>query len=223
MANGESRRLEGDMEGQVKAPAGEPHAVQLTAWDVPSATVAGERFRVSVGVKCPAGCNLGGRELSLFDQAGSRIGTVKLGHEIWPGTEALYFAEVEARAPLTAGSHQWEARIAGRDSGLPHAAGSFPLVVRVVSPPDCEVTVRAVDREKQTPIKGARVVMHPYRAVTDANGIARVRVTRGRYDILVSGPRYVPASTSVEVTADMITSTELDADQPWMSPDEDPE
>jgi hypothetical protein len=192
----------------------EPHAVRLTVWDVPSATVAGERFRVAAGVRCSAGCDLGGRELSLFDQKGYVVGTVKLGRDTWPGTEALYFAEVEARAPLEAGSHQWEAKIAGWDAKLPHTAGSLPIVVRVVSSPDCEVTVRAVDREKQTPIKGARVVMHPYRAVTDDNGIARVRVARGQYDILVSGSRYLPASTSVEVTADLITSAELDADQP---------
>ena len=72
-----------------------------------------------------------------------------------------------------------------------------PVVVRVVSAPDCEVTVRALDREKQTPIKGARVVMHPYRAVTDENGVAKVRVARGQYDILVSGSgtcRPAPAS-----------------------------
>ena len=200
-----------------------PHAVQLTVWDVPAAAGAGERFRVTVGVRCSAGCDLGGRELSLFDQEGSPAGTVKLGHDVWPGTEALYFAEVEARAPLEAGSHQWEAKIAGWDAELPHAPGSFPLIVRVVTSPDCEVTVRAVDREKQTPIKGARVVMHPYRAVTDDNGIATVRVARGQYDILVSGSQYRAACTSVEVTADMITSAELDADQPWASPEEAPE
>jgi hypothetical protein len=85
------------------------------------------------------------------------------------------------------------------------------------------MTVRAVDREQQTPIAGARVVMHPYRAVTDDNGIARVRVARGQYDILVSGSRYLPACTSVEVTADVMTSAELDADRPWASPDEGPE
>ena len=158
--------------------------------------------------------------MSIFDQEGSRAGTVKLGHDVWPGTEALYFAEVEVAAPQTAGSHQWEAKIAGWDAELPHASGSFPLMVRVVSSPDCEVTVRAVDREKQTPIAGARVVMHPYRAVTDDNGIARVRVARGQYDILVSGPQYLPACASVEVIADMITSAELDAEQPWESPDE---
>jgi len=206
--------VEGDMKDEAEAGAAAPHAVELTVWDVPAAAEAGERFAVSVGARCSAGCDLGGRELSLFDQEGSPAGTVKLGHAIWPGTEALYFAEVEARAPLEAGSHQWEAKIAGWDAELPHAPGSFPLMVRVVTAPDCEVTVRAVDREKQTPIKGARVVMHPYRAVTDDNGIARVRVARGHYDILVSGSQYMPACASVEVTADMITSAELDADQP---------
>jgi hypothetical protein len=209
--------VEGDMKDEAEADADAPHAVELTVWDVPAAAEAGERFAVSVGARCSAGCDLGGRELSLFDQEGSPAGTVKLGHAIWPGTEALYFAEVEARAPLEAGSHQWEAKIAGWDAELPHAPGSFPLIVRVVSSPDCEVTVRAVDREKQTPIKGARVVMHPYRAVTDDNGIARVRVARGQYDILVSGSQYLPACASVEVTADLITSAELDADE---SPDE---
>lgn len=211
-----SRSIESDPIDSV-----EPHAVELTVWDVPSTTVAGERFKFAVGARCSAGCDLAGRELSIFDQEGSPAGTVKLGHDIWPGTEALYFAEVEASAPLEAGSHQWEAKIGGWDAELPHAPGSFPLIVRVVTAPDCEVTVRAVDREKQTPIKGARVVMHPYRAVTDDNGIARVRVARGQYDILVSGSQYMPACASVEVTADMITSAELDADQPWASPDED--
>jgi hypothetical protein len=193
------------------------HVLELTVWDVPSAIAAGERFAVAVGARCSAGCNLGGRELGIFDQSGSRAGTVQLGHDIWPGTEALYFAEAEARAPLAAGSHQWEARIAGWDAELPHAACSFPVVVRVVSAPDCEVTVQALDRETRAPIKGARVVMHPYRAVTDDSGIARVRVARGQYDILVSGSQYMAACASVEVTADLATSAELDADR---SPDE---
>jgi hypothetical protein len=198
----------------------EPHAAELTVWDVPSATAAGERFKVSVGVRCSAGCDLGGRELSILDQEGSVVGTVKLGRDVWPDTESLYFTEVEARAPAMIGSHQWEVRTAGWVSEPPHESGSFPLAVRVVSTPDCEVTVRAVERETQAPIKGARVVMHPYRAVTDENGIARVRVAKGQYDILVSGSRYLPIATSVEVTADMVTSAELDADQPWVSADE---
>ena len=198
------------------------HTAQLNVWDVPPVTVAGERFKVSIGLRCSAGCDLSGQELGLFDQDGARLGRAELGSNVWPGTEALYFAEVEAEAPLTAGNHRWEVRTGDWVSELPHAAGSFPMVVRVVSPPDCEVAVAVVDREKQTPIKGARVVMHPYRAVTDDSGIARVRVTRGQYDILVSGSGYLPVSTSVEVTADLATRAELDADRPWESPDEVP-
>src|SRR5262252_6677891 len=91
----------------------EPHAVQLTVWGVPSAAVAGERFRLVVGARCSAGCDLRGRELCIFDQEGSPAGTGKLGDDVWPGTEALYFAEIEARAPLATGSHQWEAKIDG--------------------------------------------------------------------------------------------------------------
>lgn len=197
------------------------HAVELTVWDVPTTIVAGERFAVSVGARCSAGCDLGGRELSLFDQKGLRAGTVKLGHDVCTGTEALYFAQIEVSAPLEAGSHPWQAKIAGWEAKLPHTAGSFPLMVRVVPTPDCEVTVKAVDREKQMPIAGARVVMHPYRTVTNDSGIAVIRVARGQYDIMVSGSRYQPVCVSVEVTANMMTSAELDADQPWTPPDED--
>lgn len=199
----------------------EPHEVYLTVWDAPHVIEPGGRFALMAGARCSGGCSLGGRELRIFDHAGAPAGTAKLGHEIWPGTEALYFARCEASAPLEAGSHQWEANIAGWDTQEPHTPGSFPVVIRVVTAPDCEVTVRAVDKETQTPIKGARVVMHPYRALTDDGGIARVRVAKGQYDILVSGSHYLPVRTSVEITADTTTSAELDADQPWAPPDEE--
>jgi hypothetical protein len=195
------------------------HVLELTVWDVPSAIGAGERFSVVAGVRCSAGCDLGGRVLDFFDQQGAPANSVKLGRDVWPGTEALYFAEVEAHAPLEAGTHQWTAKVAGWDGESPHAAGSFAVTVRTVTAPDCEITLQAVDRESHTPISGARVVMHPYRAVTDEDGIARMKVAKGQYDILVSGFRYIPACTSFEVSADMLTTVELDADQP----DEDQE
>ena len=137
------------------------------------------------------------RDLSVFDQQGSQVGAAKLGSEIWPETDALYVAEVEAEAPPSAGAHQWEVRTAAWDCELPHEAGAVAVSLRVVAAPDCEVTVEAVDREKQAPIKGARVVMHPYRAMTDENGVARVKVTKGHYDILVSASKYVAVSTTV--------------------------
>jgi hypothetical protein len=196
-----------------------PHELRLNVWDVPSAIAAGEPFKFLVGVKCSAGCNLAGRDFGIFDGEGYQHGAATLHDQIWPGTEALYFAEVEAKAPI-AGDQQWEVRTAAWCSDLPHAAASFGMLVRVVSPPDCEVTIETVDRVKQTPVKGARVVMHPYRATTDKNGIAKLKVTKGCYDVLVSGSKYVPVSTTVEVTADMMTRAELDEEPPWVSPDE---
>ena len=85
-----------------------PHAAQLNVWDVPSAIVAGGRFKFTVGVRCSAGCSLAGHGLGVFDQQGSQVGATKLGGEIWPETDALYVAEVEGEAPLAAGAYQWE-------------------------------------------------------------------------------------------------------------------
>jgi hypothetical protein len=196
------------------------HAAQLNVWDVPSAIEAGQCFKFKVGVRCSAGCNLGSRGLSVIDREGHPVGAANLGHDIYPGTDALYFAEVEAQAPSVAGNYQWEVTTAASNSELPHTAGSFAFGLRVVSPPDCEIAVEAIDREKQTPIKGARVVMHPYRAMTEENGIAKLKVTRGRYDVLVSASKYIPVSMVVEVKADMITRAELDVDPPWDPLDE---
>jgi hypothetical protein len=198
------------------------HEAALNVWDTPSAIVAGSRFKFMVSVRCSAGCCLAGQGLGVFDGEGKQIGAAKLGSEIWPESDALYVAEVEAEAPSSTGAHQWEVRTTAWDCDLPHESGAAAVSLRVVPPPDYEVTIEAFDREKQIPIKGARVVMHPYRATTDECGIARVKVTKGYYEIFVSAAKYVSIATSADVTADMITRAELDGDSPWVSPEENP-
>jgi hypothetical protein len=197
-----------------------PHATELNVWDVPSAIVAGERFKFTVGIRCSAGCNLAGRGICVVDREGSQVAAVNLRDDVWPETDALYFAEVEGEAPAAAGNYQWEVRSTELISDLPHDADAFAVVLKVVNRPDCEIKVEAFDRENQVPIKGARVVMHPYRALTDENGVASVRVTKGQYDILVSASKFLPVTTTVEVTADMITRAELDVEPPLESTDE---
>lgn len=197
-----------------------PHAAHLNVWDIPSAVAAGERFKFTVGVKCSAGCDLGGRRLSIVSHDGSPARAASLGNEIWPGTDALYFAEVDVEAPPAVGNYAWEIRTTEWDLELPHAPGSVALALRVVSPPDCQITVVVVDREQQTPIAGATVVMHPYRARTGENGVATLKVTKGHYDIQVGGPKYLSACITAEVTADMATRVELEVDIPLELPDE---
>lgn len=190
------------------------HSLQLAAWDVPAATGANERFALTVGARCSAGCDMSGRELTLFDQNGNAVCTLPLGPAVWPGTEALYFVRAEAHAPRVAGNYQWQAKMAGWEGNSQHAAGSLPLMLRVVAAPEHEVTVKAIDGESQMPIANARVVMHPYRAVTDGDGIAKLKVAKGEYDVLVSGHRYLPYCVGIEVRADIITCAALDADRP---------
>jgi hypothetical protein len=196
------------------------HAARMNLWDVPSAIVAGEEFRFKVGLKCSAGCRLAGRRLLLLDGDGRTVATAKLGDEVWRGTTALYFAEVTARAPGQVGRHAWTLRAPADDSGLPHGEGTAPLSLNVVDEPACEIVIEAVDRDDQTPIRGASVVMHPYRTVSDDQGIARLKAARGNYSIVVSARKHIPVRTDVALTGDLVTRAELEREPPPFNPDD---
>jgi hypothetical protein len=127
------------------------HAASVNIWGLPSAIPAGERFSFKVGIKCSAGCKLTGRPLSILDHQDAQVGAASLGDDLWPGTSALYFAEVEAQAPLAAGDHRWQVETAGSDAGVPHAAGSVAFAIKVVSPPDHEVTVEPSTAKNRLP------------------------------------------------------------------------
>jgi hypothetical protein len=185
------------------------HAATVNVWGLPSAIAAGERFSFKVGIKCSSGCKLTGRQLSILDHEGAQVGSGSLLDDVWPDTSALYFAEVEAQAPFAIGDYKWQVKIAESDSGVPHAAGSFTFAIKIVNPPDHEVTVEAFDREKQTPIGGAHVLLHPYRTRTDERGVAKVKVAKGKYRLFVSGFNYVAYEDIVDVFGDVTTRAEL--------------
>lgn len=185
------------------------HAARLNVWDLPTAITAGERFVFRAGIKCSAECRLSGAELGIFDSDGVQVGTGRLRDDVWPGTSALYFAEMEVRAPATVGDHTWEVRFPASHSGVPHASGAHTFTVKAVSEPDCEVKIEVLDSEKRHPIKGARIVMHPYRAITGGDGVGKIRLVRGTYKLLVSATRYVAVAKSIDVTEDATVTTEL--------------
>jgi hypothetical protein len=185
------------------------HAASVSVWGLPSAIAAGERFRLKIGVRCSAGCNLAGSTLGIFDHQGRQVGDGSLLDEVWPDTSALYFAELEARAPLTTGTYEWQVKAPGSAFPPPHAAGACRLTINVVGPPDCELTVAAFDRATQMPIEGAHILVHPYRTSTDATGVAKVKVIRGRYKLCVSGFNYIPCENTIDIEGDVATRVEL--------------
>jgi len=193
----------------VEAEAAQSHATHVVAWDVPSAIVAGERFRIKVGVKCTSECPLANGRFGIDDHKGARAADGVLPGDVWPGTTSLYAAEIELRAPTEPGLYTWSVRAAVADVGAPHEEGSATFGVRVVDRPDHLVIVEAFDRDSQRPLAGARVVMHPYQAVTDDRGVAELRVARGTYRLFVSQTRYETFALPLEVTGDMATKAEL--------------
>jgi len=194
------------------AEAIQAHTTSLVAWDIPSAIVAGDRFRIAVGIKCANECNLTNGAFGIYDHEGAQVATGTVSGDRWPGTTGLYVAEVELVAPAKEGLYTWSAKTPALDVGVPHAEGAVSFGVRIVSPPEYVVTVETVDRASQAPLAGARVVMHPYKAVTDERGVARVRVAKGAYRLFVSQTRYLTFGVPVEVTRDMTTRAELDVE-----------
>jgi hypothetical protein len=185
-----------------------PHTTNVVVWDIPSTIVVGERFKVKVGIKCAHECPLAGRNFEVWSHEATLKGRGKLSDERWPGTSALYVGDIELDAPAQEGLYTWTVK-GPSTSEIPHAEGSASFGVRAVTHPECLVTVEAIDQVSQAPISGARVVMHPYKAVTDERGVAQVRVAKGAYQLFVSQTRYLTFGVPVEVAADITARAEL--------------
>ena len=199
-------------DGEADAGAGEPREARVVVWDAPSAVERGKRFAVRVGVACPSTCP-SGWAVEVRDHAGEQRETATLGDEPWPGTDGLHHAEVGLVAPAAEGLYTWEAALLTDGLAVAHSAGSARFGVRVVSAPECLVTVAAVYAENGAPVEGARVVAHPYRTVTDARGEAELRVPAGEYRLFVSGKGCIPFRFDGEVTADTRIRAELEQDR----------
>ncbi len=316
----------------VDAGAAPPDVARVIVWDVPAAIEGGRRFSVRIGIACSSGGRPDGCRVEVRDHEGRSRATATVDEEPWPGTDALYQAEVALVAPEAEGLYDWEATVTraasatgdrstagdASEPGVGSATGSAaepggaaepgvgsatggasepggaaepgvgsatggtaepggasepgvgsatggasepggaaepgvesatggasePGVesatggaaesggaaepgavataqtggrvrfgVRVVSAPECRVTVVALDAESRTPVEGARVVAHPYRAVTDERGMAELHVPAGEYRLFVSGRGCIPFRFDGAVTADTTIRAALEQDR----------
>jgi hypothetical protein len=188
------------------------HAASVNIWGVPSAIPVGESFSFKVGVKCSAGCNLSGRQVSVFDHEGAQATAGTLRDAPWPDTSALYFTELRAKAPREAGDYHWRVETSASGTGVPHAAGSSAFAVKVVAPADHEITVIALDVANNVPVEGAHVLLHPYRAFTDDFGVAKLRVAKGTYKLFVSGFNFIAHEDIIEVASNVTVWADLVAE-----------
>ena len=176
------------------------HDVHLNAWDLPAAITAGEAFRFHVGMKCSNGCKLDGGAFTVRDERGTIVASGRLPGAIWPRSGALQYAEVRAVAPPDIGSHHWTLEFAGPSEGIAHSPGALSIPVRTVAAPDHEITIEVVDRESGAPLEGVNLIMHPYRATTDRNGLARMKVAADHYELHASGLQRLPYRDHLDAT-----------------------
>jgi hypothetical protein len=199
-----------------------PLATSLAIWDAPSPVIVGEPFKVKVGVKSSRGCRLTGAEVELLDDSGERKGIGALDENVWEGTTALFWTEIDAVAPEKEGLTSWSAQFAATDGELPHQAAVAQFNFLAVKPPDHKLTIMIFDEQTGAPIENAQVRLGCYKAATDACGVAEIFVPFGRYEVSAWMVAHELRRTSIEVTADMtvrlmaIALPEEDPGAPWM-------
>ena len=181
------------------------HQMSLAVWDIPT-PAAGEQFSIKVGARSSTGCALGARRIEVLDGE-AVVAAGHLGDAPWPGTDALFWAEVELRAPDKPGSVMLAARFDVAELDEPHAGVSSPFNVSVVAKPEHTLTVKVV--ADGMPVEEAIVRLGPTRASTDASGVAAVKLAKGRYELVVWKAGYDTPVTPLRIDAD--ASVQIDA------------
>ena len=174
------------------------HQTSLAVWDI-STPAAGERFSIKIGAKSSAGCTLGARRVEVLDGE-EIVAAAHLGDAPWPGTDALFWAEVELRAPDQPGLVTLAAHFDAAALDEPHEGASAAFKVFVVAKPEHTLTVKVV--ADGVPVEDAIVSLGPTRASTDASGVAAVKLAKGRYELVVWKTGYDSPATPIIIDAD---------------------
>lgn len=198
----------------------ERHATSMAVWDAPSPAVCGRPFALKVGVKCSAGCRLTGHLVEVRDEAGAVVGGGQLGDTAWPGTDALYVADLRLTASPTQGPASWSARLVVEESGQ-HDESSAAFGFTVERAPEHRVAVRVSERDTHAPIEGVDVRLGLYRAETDAQGLAAFELPGGTYALAAWKSGYATEQRTVEVGTDLAIQLDAAVAAPESDPDDD--
>jgi hypothetical protein len=164
---------------------------------------------VKVGAKCTACCALSGQRVELRDDRGNVLAGGPLGEVVWPGTEGLYWRELELIASLEEGLHNCS--VAFCDHALPHRGTTAALSFVSVGPGRHQVCVAIVERETKAPIAEAQVRLGYYRSATDASGVARFTASSGTHRLFVWKADFSAPEQMIDVEQDLDLVVEAEA------------
>jgi hypothetical protein len=146
------------------------------------------------------------------------VASGRFGDAPWPGTSALFWTELQLRAPTQPGLATYAAQFDGAEMELPHDGASSSFTVAVTKPPAHLLTVKVIAKETAGPIEDAQIRLGPHRAATNAAGLAEVRMPKGRYELFVWKAGYDAPTVPLEIDADAFVQVEALA-QPEDDPD----
>jgi hypothetical protein len=186
-----------------------PLRTSLAVWEVPSPVQIGDRFPIKVGAKSSGACALGGAKIDILDETGAKIGHGTLGDAPLAGTSALYWSEIGLAAPPRTGMFSWTATIAAEELKVPHAGASTTFSFVAVKPPEHRLTVKVIECASAAPLEDVQVGLGPYRAATDAAGLAQIETPAGNYRLAVWKSGFEAPPLSIEIAADTRVQVEL--------------
>ena len=166
------------------------HEIMPVIWGIPPAITTGEDFLARIGARCGAECATNGWIVRVRDHNGQLLAECETGNTVWKDTEGLYYAELSLTAPEAEGLFEWEACVEAKGCALPHKTGHRRFGLRTTARPDAILRVVAIDHEAGTALEGIKVVVHPFSALTDLEGVAEISLPGGQYRVFVSGKGY---------------------------------
>jgi hypothetical protein len=201
--------IDRDTSTTTAAPELKPHETSLAIWDVPSPLVVGRSSKLKVGVRCSSGCSLAGQKVQIHDATQQHIAEAAVGPTPWSGTAGLYWTELDVVAPDIEGTHTWTAEFVAANLDPPHLRASSNFTVNTVKPPDHRVTVEILQQDTKAPIDVSEVRLGIYRTVTNTDGIARLDVPKGTYELSAWKLGFDLVTQPVEVSEDLTIKLEL--------------
>ena len=180
-----------------------PHTPSMVVWDAPSPVVIARPFLVKVGVRCSAGCRLAGRTVEVLDEGGAIVGTGTLGLAPWTGTDALYWAAISVRGPISAGPGFWTARAPAASSDPRHGAAAAAFGFRADRTPEHRVTITVTQRDTGTPVASVEVRLGVYVRTTDERGVATAELPAGAYALTIRKDGFAADPVTLDVLDDM--------------------
>ncbi|MFN3889530.1 MAG: hypothetical protein ACK4MV_03960 [Beijerinckiaceae bacterium] len=187
-----------------------PQTTSMAIWDMPAPVSVGQPFTFKVGVTSSDGLALAGARISVM-RDGEVLAEAALGDAPWGDTTALYWTEVVAPASQDAGVIHLQVSMDGAELPVPYQGCSDSVMCRLMMPPDTLIEFVVIDCKRQA-VENAEVTAGLYRSFTDANGVARIEVARGRIDVAVVKDKYAYWTGEYEVAGHMQAIIELESE-----------